>query len=146
MAAHKLQRCLTMATPRARDVMEPHPAVIQQSSTLRVAVERLFRLHVRHLPVLDQTTLVGMISDRDIREVTTAALSPQERNALLDMTVERMMSTDPVTVTPDTPLHQVIDLMLDNEVGALPVLEADKILVGIVSYVDVLRYFRRRIH
>jgi acetoin utilization protein AcuB len=50
------------------------------------------------------------------------------------------MSSDVVTVDPEDDVHDVIDRMLENKIGAVPVVDADQTLVGIISYVDVLRH------
>jgi CBS domain-containing protein len=97
----------------------------------------------RHLPVLDPDgRLVGMLSERDLR----ARLgSEPERFAdagrqLLDDTVESAMRPNPITVGPHARLRDVLEVLLDERVGALPVTDDADRLVGIVSYVDLLAF------
>lgn len=97
----------------------------------------------RHLPVLDpDERLVGMLSERDLR----ARLgSEPERFAdagrqLLDDTVESVMRPDPITVGPHVRLRDVLRILLDERVGALPVTDDADRLLGIVSYVDLLAF------
>jgi acetoin utilization protein AcuB len=77
-----------------------------------------------------------MISDRDVR-----GISPSSK----DEAVTAIMSADIATIDPETDVEQIIDLLLELRVGALPVVDDDtKELMGIVSYVDVLRALRTR--
>ena len=116
----------------ARELMTESPTVVDATATLRNAIEKLQALDVRHLPVVDpEGQLVGMLSDRDLRSYT--AVLP------LDASVSSAMSTDVIAVDLEADVAEIIDLMLDNKIGAVPVLDSDDVLVGIISYVDVLR-------
>jgi acetoin utilization protein AcuB len=116
----------------ARDLMTASPVVVDRAATIRVALERLQSLDVRHLPVVDtEGALIGMVSDRDLR---AHMLAPS-----LDALVSSIMTTDVISVDLDADAAEIIDLMLDHKIGAVPVIDADGELVGIVSYVDVLR-------
>lgn len=129
---------------RASDLMTKAPVTVRVTATVRKAVELLQTMDVRHLPVVDDGgTLVGMISDRDLRAVSVPCLVPDEYVANLEVAlaarVSTLMSGDVVSVDTEADAAEVIDLMLDHKVGALPVIDADGSLVGIISYVDVLR-------
>jgi acetoin utilization protein AcuB len=83
--------------------------------------------HFRHLPVVAGGRLVGIVSDRDVAGAESG-------------TVGDAMRRDVVTVTADTPVEVAARLMLDNKIGALPVLGAGRAeLVGIVSESDLFR-------
>lgn len=105
-------------------------------------MRRLIDLDVRHLPIVSDGELVGIISDRDLREVTSRLVAEGETeiNRVLDRPISDLMSADVLSVDPETELEEVVDLMIEHRVGALPVVSpgTDE-LVGIVSYVDVLR-------
>ncbi len=119
------------------EIMSEHPLAIEANQTIREAMHRLLSEDVRHLPVLDGGLLVGVLSDRDVRGIAAAALEGDNAEQLA-APVSEIMSGDPITVDPETEIGDVIDLMLEHKVGALPVVAEGK-LVGIVSYVDVLR-------
>lgn len=115
------------------------------------AVERMVKSDIRHLPVVDgKRRLVGMVSDRDVRTAVGDPLelmSVPERMSALGMTrVSELMVPNPSACTLDTPLDEVVEAFRDLSVGALPVVKEGDVLVGIVSYVDLLHamVLRRR--
>lgn len=129
------------------DVMTSKPITAAATDTVRTVLETLFELDVRHLPIVDEGQLVGIISDRDLREVAVPLLAREERTSrvaqLLDQPISNLMSTDVLSVDPETDVSEVVDLMIEHRVGAVPVVDADsEELVGIVSYMDVLRASR----
>ncbi len=129
------------------EVMSPMPYVIKPQDTVGEVMRMLAEAEVRHFPVVEQETLVGIISDRDVREFAPSALKelddPRGVRQLLATPVSKVMNSDVVTTNPESELGEAIDLMLDNKIGAIPVVEpGSQKLVGIVSYVDVLRAAR----
>jgi acetoin utilization protein AcuB len=121
----------------ACDLMTLNPRTILSSAPMGEAMDLLHALDVRHLPVVDEHgVLVGMLSDRDLRAVdgsSAGSLRP------LDQPVQTFMSSAVATVDMEADALEIVDLMLDNKIGAVPVLDGDGGLVGIVSYVDLLR-------
>lgn len=133
---------------RADEIMTSDVITIRATQSIADAVAIFAERNLRHLPVLgDGGQLVGMLSDRDVRSLgLTRAIDAatlrgvEERMA---WPVSRAMTGDPATVSPEAELTEVIDCMLENDVGAVPVVDEDRdTLVGIVSYVDVLRAVR----
>jgi acetoin utilization protein AcuB len=134
---------------KAEEIMTEDPITVGTTARARDAVQILQTLEIRHLPVVSQDqTLIGMVSDRDLRNArvpyTIADVRGAPSGTELDTPITDIMSTDIVAVGPEADVVEIIDLMLDNKVGALPVVEdATGDLLGIVSYVDVLRHLRR---
>ncbi|MBC7173631.1 MAG: CBS domain-containing protein [Polyangiaceae bacterium] len=131
----------------AEEVMSDNPKSIREDASIGEAVEVFVSADFRHLPVLRGRELVGMLSNRDVQTLITPRLvdivALEQLKARYDDPVSELMSTDVVKVYPDTDLGEVIDRMLEEKVGALPVVDADTgDLLGIVSYVDVLRSLR----
>lgn len=129
---------------RAIDLMTADPVTVTASSTVGDAIQVLQALQVRHVPVVKETgELVGMLSDRDLRAISIPRMVEDEwlgdLRAALETPVARVMSSDVVTVEEEAAATEVIELMLDNNVGAVPVVDAEGVLVGIISYIDVLR-------
>jgi len=107
----------------------------------------LVEADVRHIPIVDGDELVGIVSDRDFRSVAPILLedgdiAPGARKAL-SLPISSLMSSDVLSVYPESNLVEVIDLMIEQKIGAVPVVDPDSSrLVGIVSYVDALRAAR----
>jgi CBS domain-containing protein len=129
---------------RARDVMTVAPMVAEQDDQLLAAVTMMLKLGVRHLPVVDEEGRVaGMLSDRDVRSAVgdPTQLSPggeEGPERIRTMTVAQAMSTPALVVRQDEPLAAITRHFLDWRVGALPVLDDEDKLVGIISYLDML--------
>jgi acetoin utilization protein AcuB len=128
----------------ARDLMTANPATVTPQTTIAEAWDLMREMDVRHLPVIDGEALVGMLSDRDLGSLDLARLLTEDGadtlRRRLTLPVVQIMSTDVVTAEPDTEIGEIITRLLEHKVGALPVvLEGTQQIVGIVSYIDVLR-------
>jgi acetoin utilization protein AcuB len=107
--------------------------------------QRLMReQHIRHMPVVSGKRLVGIVTDRDIREATPSPATTLSRGEIayqLDTTpVKTCMTRNVVWITPDMPMVQAARILLDRKFGCLPVVEHGA-LVGVVTEVDCLRAF-----
>lgn len=95
----------------------------------------------RHLPVLRQERLVGILSDRDLRGVTAPSattLSRYELNYLVSRTtVDRIMNAPVITVSPDDRIEDAALKMVEHKISALPVLDGDR-MIGILTITDLL--------
>jgi acetoin utilization protein AcuB len=128
----------------AEEIMTAEIASVKSSDTLGKAMALLAELDVRHLPVLDNGELVGMLSDRDLRDLGIHRLDDLESldrmQSVKKMRVSDVMSADVLSVAPGASVREIIDLMVEEKVGAVPVVDGHTGgIVGIVSYVDVLR-------
>jgi CBS-domain-containing membrane protein len=126
----------------ARDLMKTSPRTISVDGSVATALEILQSLEVRHLPVVDEDNgLVGMISDRDLGRLVVQTVAHDERQLLFlrNDSVAGWMSGDVVSVDVEADIHELIELMIRNKIGAVPVVDGRARLVGMVSYVDVLR-------
>jgi acetoin utilization protein AcuB len=129
-----------------KDVMQAHPVSATPETRLPDLVRLLQRRGFRHLPVLDGGKLVGIISDRDLKQsmISAAAMTDgRERARLLDeLTAGQIMAREVVTIGPMMGLDEAARLMVTRKISALPVTEGDR-LVGIVTETDVLQLFVR---
>ena len=131
----------------ASDIMTRDPVTVSVGATVADAAAILRDLDVRHLPVVDRGVLVGILSDRDLRGFDVhGVLDTEDLGALRARRVTpvvHVMSSDVVSVEPDTDLSDIVAVMLETRVGAIPVIEpSTREVVGIVSYIDVLRAFQ----
>jgi CBS domain-containing protein len=125
---------------QARDVMTPKPLTGDVKSTLSDVMETMLDKDIRHLPIVAGDELVGMVSDRDLRQFSRTLLADSARaKARLAAPISSMMSGDVLTADPEDDIDELIELMVENRVGAIPIVTGDGALVGIVSYVDILR-------
>jgi acetoin utilization protein AcuB len=129
-----------------KDVMQAHPVTATPEARLPQLVRLLARRGFRHLPVLDGGRLVGIISDRDVKQSMASAASTaegRERDRLLDeLTAGQIMAREVVTIGPMFGVDEAARLMATRKISALPVTEGDR-LVGIVTETDVLQLFVR---
>jgi acetoin utilization protein AcuB len=127
---------------QVKDVMTTAPLTITPDTPISAARHLMQKHAIRHLPVLEDERLVGMLSDRDLRTVVPSpatSLSVWEINYLLTkLTARQVMTRFVITVAPDDPVTKAAGLMLGHKVGALPVVEARRV-VGILTQSDVLR-------
>ena len=106
--------------------------------------ERIMRLgRIRHLPIVESSRLVGVLSHRDLMEGSLASVrdvSTEDRIAHLHSTpIECVMRRDPWTVETDTPLREAAMRMLNLKIGCLPVVEPAGTVVGLITESDLLR-------
>jgi len=128
------------------EIMSPKPYAVSVTSSIRHVLQLLAEADVRHLPVLENGGIVGIVSDRDLRALTPASDAPEDTDAArraLAQPVSSVMSSNVVSACPEDDVGDVVDLMVEHRIGAVPIVEAGSSkLVGIVSYVDVLRAAR----
>ncbi len=132
----------------ARDLMTKDPMTLTEHATVADAAELMHERDIRHVPIVDREgALVGIVSDRDLGSLDLGRLIGDEGveglRAHLARPVVKVMTPEVITVGPEDGLDELVDLMLESRVGAVPVVERhSRRVVGIVSYVDVLRAFR----
>lgn len=122
-------------------------ATIDQETSLLDAQAMMLKLHIRHLPVVDEANrLLGLITDRDIRSALPYALAmgdadSKEREKYAHLRAADVMTTNLLTISPNHTLQDAILLIEQKKVGAFPVVDHDNKLVGILSVRDLLRAF-----
>lgn len=128
----------------AEDIMTSNPVTVSERTTIDEALRLMGERDIRHLPVVRGQDVIGIVSDRDFRSlglslVQDAATSQTLRARLRDQ-VGDLMAGGVVTVDTEATLKEIIGLLLDEKLSAVPVVSPGTTeLVGIVSYVDVLR-------
>ncbi len=129
------------------DVMTPNPLTISAAEAIGQADELMSENNIRQIPVVDGQELVGIVTDRDIRSFLSDALlaNAERREKALATQVSEIMTTDPLFLAPDDDLDEAVEMLIEQKFGALPVVDEAEGLVGIVSYVDVLRCFLNRL-
>ena len=130
---------------RAGDIMTKPVHTIGPDASVESAADLLAAKTVTALPVVDDGALVGMVSEGDLLwhrvppDPTAHLWRSFDREAPRPpRTVREVMSTRPVTTTPDADVADVADVMLQRDVRSVPVVDGRKV-VGIISRRDILR-------
>jgi acetoin utilization protein AcuB len=131
-----------MVLPLVQDWMTRDIITVTSQATLPQARHLMEENGIRHLPVVDDGRLVGIVTWGDIREASASdatALSVYELRYLLDaLTVGYIMTPHPITVTPHTTVARAAQILLERKIGCLPVVRHGK-LVGIITESDIFR-------
>lgn len=129
-----------------RSKMTKEPVAITKQTTIADALELMRKHNIRRLPVLENNKLVGIVTDRDLSEVSPSpatSLSVFEINYLLaKMKIKDVLPKNQkvVTISPDAYVEEAAIIMREHKVGALPVLEKNK-LVGIITETNIFDAF-----
>jgi CBS domain-containing protein len=123
------------------DFMTRDLVTIDEGDDLALAESLLKLSGIRHLPVLRQGRLVGLLTHRDLCRSGHAGRSSARRAAVRDS-----MTAGPVTVTPGTSLAAAARTMLERKLGCLPVCDEGALLVGIVTEADFVRFAADVVH
>jgi len=128
-----------------KDWMSKDPITINDDTSMMKAIHLMKQNRFRRLPVLHEGRLVGIVSDRDLKEASPSkatTLDVHELYYLLaELQVKDIMTRDPVTVTPDDTVEHAAQVMLENTISGLPVVDDQGQVVGILTQSDVFRSF-----
>jgi acetoin utilization protein AcuB len=127
-----------------RDWMTKDPHTVPPSTPVMEAMQLLREAGYRRLPVVKDGKLLGIVTDRDLKEATPSkatSLSVYELNYLLSkLTLKDVMRTPVITIGPDEAIEQAALTMEEHRVSGLPVVEKG-VIVGILTITDLLRAF-----
>ena len=131
---------------KIRELMTGVLITVHPDTPVFEARQTMVKERIRHLLVTEGRSLVGIITDRDVRlnlPSQATSLSMWEVNYLLArLSVGKVMTRSVIIIGPDQDARDAARLMLEHKIGALPVLDGDH-LVGILTETDVLRAFVR---
>jgi CBS domain-containing protein len=117
--------------------------VVQPDTPVADAYNLMMQAGIRRLPVVDNDQLIGIVTLGDLREARPSpatSLSIYELNYLLaKLTVEQVMTHNPYTVTPHTPIQEAARIMLERKISGLPVVDENGQTVGIITESDIFR-------
>lgn len=129
-----------------QDIMQRGVIVVSPKQKLPELMHLLRRRGVRHLPVMEEGSLVGIISDRDLKGAVASLVAGQDgspsESPSSELTAADVMTRAVVTVAPMFSVEEAARLMVTKKISALPVTEGGR-LVGIVTETDVLHLFIR---
>lgn len=111
----------------------PDPVMVPDSASIDAMFELMEKHGVRHLPIVHDGGVVGVVSDRDLR--VARGLSAERRN---QVTARDIMATDLISVLADTPLDEVAFNMSERKIGSVLVYEESGGYLGIFTVTDAL--------
>jgi acetoin utilization protein AcuB len=118
--------------PRIEKYMTAMPHTVGKDISMDVALDMMRTHRIRHIPVQDAGKLVGVVTDRDVK---LAASFASDGN----LTVDDVMTPDPYTVQPHTPVDTVVAEMAEHKYGCAIIVQDNGKVVGIFTAVDGLR-------
>ncbi len=130
---------------QVREIMSKDIEIVDRNDNLRTVEERMATKQLRHLPVLEQGEVVGMVTHRDLFKATMSSAMGYGEKAqqayLQSVRVKEIMTYPVVTVSLDTSVAAAAEMMITKGIGCLPVVD-DHQLIGIVTKTDLLRCLR----
>jgi len=123
--------------------MTRDPITVEAETPFLEARLILKEKQIRHLPVLDRGKLIGVVTDKDLKEAAPSGattLDVYEVNyLLLKMKVRDLIKQDPITIKPTNSVEKAALLMHDHKIGCLPVVDDAGTLVGVITETDLLK-------
>lgn len=124
----------------AQDLMTSPVTSLPSDSTLLEAWNVMKRKGIHHLPVTSMHgALVGLVSDRDLLPYTQELEASSSSRPPTGHKLAQVMSSQVLSATPTTELHEIARVMLSEHVGAIPILDSSRYPVGILTTSDILR-------
>lgn len=153
---------MTIQAKRVQDYMNPEPVTVLASDSVETVLKLLEERHISGLPVVDDSgKVIGVVSEGDLLFKESPMRMPlyltflggviylespdkfdQQLKKTLGTQVQDVMSAQPITITPETPLSEAANLMIERRINRLPVVDAQDQLVGIISRNDLVQALR----
>lgn len=128
---------------KVRDLMSTELVTLTEDETLAHAERCMDRGRIRHLPVVRNGKLVGLVTHRDLLAASFSVFADvdrdEQRRVFATIPVKELMHRDVVTVSPDLQVSEAARILLKNKFGCLPVVADDDTLLGLITEADFLR-------
>ncbi len=127
-------------------MMTSDVVTLEADATLDLADDLMELKRIRHLPVLRNEELVGLVTQRDLFRAGLSSVLQFRRTLAKEwlhrIPIREVMVRELITIGPDTDMEEAVTRMLERKIGCLPVVSGNK-LIGLLSETDCLRYLRR---
>ena len=127
-----------------RECMTPDPTTMQPADPASLAYQRMREGKFRHLPVVEGDSLVGILTERNLRHLLPISANEETSENWMHrmrlVHVGDLMTRDPVAGYPDMPVEEAARVLYERKFGSLPIVEGGR-LVGIVTVTDIFRVF-----
>ena len=132
---------------KVASIMTEKPLKVRMDDSIGTMREIFENVEFHHLLVVEGRKLVGILSDRDLLKVISpflGTLSEKSRDeAILNKRVHQIMTRKPITVEKNTDTETAARLLLDRDIGCLPVISSEGEVQGVVTWKDILRLYVR---
>lgn len=120
-----------------QDIMKSDVITIHPSDSIRLALLNTQEHRIRHVPVVDQGGLVGIVTDRDLRDACPSSLEPERDTRIMAQPVSSIMTKEVITAHPRDFVEEAALTLYEHNIGCLPVIRQNKV-VGILTRKDIL--------
>ncbi len=127
-----------------KDIMKTDVVTLDTDAKLGFAEEIMYLGRIRHLPVVKNGFLIGIISQRDLFKASLTSIITnwkENQKFLNSIDVKEVMAKDVITVSPDCTIEDAAQLLIEKKIGCLPVVENNMKLVGLVTETDFLQHY-----
>jgi len=129
---------------KVKDIMVRDVATLDLNDELSLADDIMKLGRIRHLPVVDEGRLVGIMSQRDLFKASLASAmgfgEKAKREFMKTVAVKEVMVDEVITISPEASVEEAGKVMLEKKIGCLPVIEEGS-LVGLITETDILRHY-----
>lgn len=126
-----------------KEWMTKNPIVIDEYTSIMKANQLMKENGIRRIPVVKNNKIVGIVSDRDIKEAAPSkatSLDVHELYYLLsEIKIKDIMTANPITINDHDSVEKAAVIMLENKISGLPVLDAESNVVGMITQTDVFK-------
>jgi acetoin utilization protein AcuB len=133
---------------QVKDLMKTDLVTTGPNEPIKDALEKMVKGKIRRMPVIDGDRLVGIITDRDVRQALNSPFIFHERSydeyLLREIKVENSMTQDPITIRPDANIIEAAEQMEMKKIGGLPVVDKGA-LVGIITLSDLMKFLIKQL-
>jgi len=127
----------------SKNIMTKSPVFISMDDSLATVRDIFTKENFHHILVVEQSKLVGVVSDRDyLKSVNITLGTPIETKkdlAALNKRVHQIMSRNIITVSPQASLTEVVNIFHSKKVSCIPVVNESNFPIGIISWKDIIR-------
>src|SRR5512137_2815376 len=125
---------------KVKDFMSAPVYIIERNEPIQRARNLMFKYGIGRLPVLENGTLVGIVTKYDITNRLYQAAPEWRRRPIDKVPIQVVMTEKPITIFPDATMPQAAVLMIENDISGLPV-ERENEIVGMITSRDMVKYF-----
>ena len=125
------------------EIMSPSLITVEMDDSLKVVKEIFDNASIHHILVVEQHSLLGIISDRDLLKTLTPSLGTitetQHDISILNKKAHQIMGRKLITLGPDASITDAINIFNQHDISCIPIVDKDKKTIGIVSWRDIIK-------